>query len=488
MSAAVHLAARGHDVTLLERTERLGGKAGLHEEAGFSFDTGPSLVTMPEVLDELWNAAGADRERDLQLIRLDPQCRYFFPDGRSLDLHNDAAQSARSVAAYAPGEALSFGRVLARSGEMHEELGRRFLERPHEGIFSLARSFSGSPLRALRLALFGGNLRGLSERLLHDEGLRAIVQRYATYVGGDPQRTPAVYGTILHIESAAGCWYPAGGIHAIVRGISRLLEHLDVHVELRTAVEQVRGQGKTWEVSAGGERRVFDLVVVNADPVTTARKLLDPATLSRSGLARYTTGELAMSGAVLLLGIEGEPDGLAHHNVLFPADYAREFTDIFRHRRPPAAPTVYVCVPSLTDPARAPRGCHSLFCMVNAPALREGSEDDGSAETIERIKDAIARFVPGLAGRVRVERFIGPAELQRRYDAPGGSIYGLSPHGRLAPLHRPAQRVAGVRGLYFVGGGAHPGGGIPLVLRSGRFAAELAGRDFPADRHRKAAA
>jgi phytoene desaturase len=309
--------------------------------------------------------------------------------------------------------------------------------------------------------------------------LRAVIQRYATYAGGAPGRTPAVYGTILHLESEAGCWYPRGGIEAIVSGMGKLLSRLGVKVVLNASVERVAsGDRRVWEVVLDNCRHAFDVVVANADPVTVARKLLTADDLRRSGLGSYTRRELAMSGAVLLLGIEGAPDGLAHHNVIFPSNYAAEFEDIFRLRRPPRDPTVYVCIPSLSDASRAPPGCHQLFCMTNAPALPPDELEDREREAIiDRIKTVVSRFVPGLTQRVRVERFIGPAELAARYDAPGGSIYGLSPHGRLAPLHRPAQRVRGLPGLYLVGGGTHPGGGIPLVLRSGRFAAELAERD-----------
>lgn len=478
MSAAIHCAVRGHQVTLFERTGSLGGKAGVYESSGFQFDTGPSLLTMPDVLDELWSAAGAERRRDLDLLRLDPQCRYLFADGRTLDLRDDRAETLRAVGAHAPADEKPFEAVLALSRRMHEDLGRTFLEAPYEGVVGLARAFSGSPLRALRLSLFGGTLRALAERSVKDDGLRALIQRYATYAGGDPRRTPAVYGTIIHIESAGGCWYPRGGIHGLVRAIEGLLRRLDVRVELHAPVQRLHWIGPVPHVTANGVSQPFDAVVANADPVTVARRLLYPEDASRSGLLRYTKREFALSGAVLLLGIEGEPSGLTHHNVLFPNDYAAEFADIFQRRRAPRDPTVYVCIPSLHDPERAPAGCHTVFCMTNAPALPEGArEDEERTATIACIKAALSRVLPHLERRIRVEHFIGPADLRERYDAPGGSIYGLAPHGRLAPLRRPAQRVGRLPGLYFAGGGTHPGGGIPLVLRSGRFVADLIERD-----------
>jgi phytoene desaturase len=219
-------------------------------------------------------------------------------------------------------------------------------------------------------------------------------------------------------------------------------------------------------------------VVSNADPVTVAERLLTPDVARRSGLARHTKQELALSGFVLLMGVRGRLDHLGHHTILFPKDYDAEFVDLFEKDRMPEDPTVYLCIPSRSDPTRAPAGDESVYAMINAPA--NAHRVDWEALTpvaVERIKRRIERVVPDLRGRIVCERVVGPQHLHARFLAPGGSIYGVTPHGFFSPFHRPMPRSK-IGGLYFAGGGTQPGGGIPLVIRSGRFAAELLAKDL----------
>lgn len=486
LSAAIHLVAQGHRVTVLERSERLGGKASWFEQDGFSFDTGPSLVTMPEVLDEVFAAAGESREAWLPLIRLDPQCRYLFTDGRSLDLRDDRQATLNAIAAFAPGEEQPFARALDLSRRIHDTIGAPFLERPMEGLGAMLSAFSASPFKSLRFGALQGTLGDFSRRATASEQLQWVVQRYATYAGGGPARTSAAFAMILHIETAGGAWYPMGGVHSIVRAMAGVLEKCGATLRVNAPVDSIAvTRGRVAGVVVKGQTEPCDAVVVNADPISAAKRLLPPDVVRRGGLERHLTQELGLSGAVLMLGVRGRLDHLAHHTVLFPTQYREEMSDLFELGRAPRDPTVYLCVPSRSDPSRAPAGDESLFCMINAPAFDETS---GPAETAgeltERIKRVVERLVPDLRQRIVVEKFIGPADLKGRFDAPGGSIYGVSPHGTMAPFVRPRQRVAGLRGLSFAGGGTHPGGGIPLVIRSGKFAAELLTKDLAAADHR----
>jgi phytoene desaturase len=484
LSAAIHLAARGHRVTLFERSDMLGGKASLYEREGYSFDTGPSLVTMPSVLNETFAVAGLDRARELPLTRLETQCRYVFPDRRVLDICDDGDVTLKNIAAFAPGEEQRFADCLRHSARTYDAVGRPFLEAPLSGLGGAARTFASHPLEALRYGAMQGSLGDTARRSFKAEPLRWILERYATYAGGGPDRTPAAYSMILHLETAEGAWYPQGGIHSIVRALGRAASWLGVEVHLEAPVEQVESSnGAIRGLRVNGESTRFDAVVCNADPVTVARRLLTPQDARRSGLDKHTKQELGLSGAVLLLGVRGRLEHLAHHNVVFPKVYAEEFRDLFGRQRPPQEPTVYLCIPSRTETSRAPEGCESVFCMINAPAMAEGmSLSAQRAEIADRIKAAVERVIPDLRSRIELEHFIGPDELKTRFDAPGGSIYGVTAHGRLSPFHRPMQRVDALSGLYFAGGGTQPGGGIPLVLRSGRFASELLQEDFSAGR------
>lgn len=482
LSAAIHLAARGHEAVVFERTEAPGGKAGRHETRGYTFDTGPSLVTMPEVLDELFAVAGADRREALPLTRLDPQCRYFFDDGTRFDLADDRARAVSAIEAFAPGEGQRFERTLDFAKKLYDASGAAYLDHPYEGFPSFGRRLGTKGL-AMLPALRAGSLENASETLLRDERLRWLLQRFATYSGGGPRRSPAALAMVLHVEHAGGAYYPNGGISAIPEALTALARSRKVAFRFSQGVERLVVNGRRVTGLETSRTEHFDAVIANADPVTVATRLLSPEESTRAGLAELARAELGMSGVVLMLGVRGRLPQLAHHNVLFPSRYEDEFTDVFEKQQAPEEPTVYLCVPSRTDATRAPEGCESVFCMINAPAT-SGRDDWKSRreQLAERIKTRIERLVPDLRSRIEVEELIDPDHFAGRYLAPGGSIYGVTPHGRLSPFHRPLARVDRLPGLYFAGGGTHPGGGIPLVLRSGRFAVDLLEADLAAGR------
>lgn len=478
LSAAIHLATRGHRVVLLEKNVTLGGKAGRLERDGFLFDTGPSLVTMPEALDELFAAAGRSRAQALPLVRLETQCRYFFADGASLDVHDDQARTAEAIDAIAPGEGQRFLALLALAARLHDVAGRPYLERPYEGFPSLGLQIGTRGISLLPL-LARGTLGDLARDTVRDPRLRQLVGRFATYAGGAPDRSPAALAMVLHVEHAGGAWYPPGGIASIPRALEQLARDVGVEIRTNAPVSEIATNGGRVVGVHAPELERFDAVVTNADPVATARHLLPAPVARAAGLAQLERAELGLSGVLLLLGIRGRLPQFAHHNVMFPADSAREFADVFDRHIVPEDPVVYVSVASRTDPSRAPADDECVTCLVNAPAT--GGNGDFRAQRaslVERIVSRLERLVPDLRSRIVVEELIDPDQYAERYAAPGGSIYGISPHARFSPFHRPLARVEKLAGLYFAGGGTHPGGGIPLVVRSGRFAADLLEADL----------
>lgn len=487
LSAAVHLACDGHDVTLFEKNAMLGGKASRYESQGFSFDTGPSLLTMSDVIEDLFARAGEKLSDHVSLTRLDLQCRYLFRDGRVIDFHDDEARTIESIAAAEPADAPRFRDFVQKTGRMYDVVGRPFLEHPYDGFASFSRVVTGNPLEAMKWGALQGMLGDISRRSLSSERLRWIVHRYATYAGGGPARTPASFATIVHVETKGGAFYPRGGIYALVEAVAGLARRVGVKIETGADVERIEVQrGAVTGLRVGGETRPCDAVVSNADPVFVAEKLLDQASARTAGLDGHIKQELGLSGFVLMMGVKGRLENLAHHTVLFPARYDPEFADLFDRDRMPEEPTVYLCVPSRSDPTRAPEGCESVFAMINAPANAHRVDWEAlKPVAVERIKKAIEFAVPDLRARIVTEHVRGPGELKSMFHAPGGSIYGVSPHGRLSPFHRPLARSK-LKGLYFSGGGTHPGGGIPLVVRSGKFAAQLVAQDLGAPRSRAA--
>jgi phytoene desaturase len=467
LAAAIDLARGGAEVTLFERAPEVGGKAGEWRAAGFRFDTGPSVFTLPDVVDALFRDAG--RERPFELAPLAPLCRYRYASGRVWDVYSDLE---RTLAGLAPEEQRGYRRALDAARRLYEGAAPTFVRGAAPGFgalaaYALRHGASAHPGRRLPDLLAALGVRG---------DLLPFFLRFATYFGGDPYRAPAVLHNIAWVELGLGVSLPVGGVHGVVRALRSLAEELGV--EVRTGVE-VRGLplrgGRVVEVVGDGAPLPVDGVVAAVDR-RWALLLLGRAAPERR--------RPSLSGRVALLGVRGATPELAAHNVLFPTDYAAEFADL-RAGRHPADPTLYLHASSKGDAHDAPPGHENWFVMANAPALPAGGLRGGPAprggpsaaeaggaraddDAGRRLRATLAARGFDPVGRTVVEADLGPVELARFGDR--GAIYGAAPHGLLSTL-RPGGALRGVRNLRLAGGTVHPGGGIPLALLSGRYAA-----------------
>lgn len=483
LAAAARLAALGHDVTVCEAGDVVGGKLGLVEtdadgHGSFRFDTGPSLVTMPHVFEDLFEATGGWPD-GLTLTPLDPIARYRFADGTVLDSSSDLDEHcARLDDALGAGNGDDWRSFTERAGRIWEASRGPFLESPLAGPASIARLAARRPGDIATISP-GRSLRSLGRRHLRDPRLRTYLDRYATYTGSDPRRAPAALAAVPYVEQAYGGWYVPGGLHRLGEAVrDRAIERGAV---LRfgaqvTRIETVAGRA-SGVVLADGERLPADVVVANADAAAVYGAMVD-APSARRRLARATP---SLSGFVLLLAVKGRTPGLAHHNVLFPDDYDAEFDAVFgRPGRPVPDPTLYVSAPD--DPAVRPDGCEAWFVLVNAPRHLEGGGPGAVDWQAEGVAEGYAEHLldrldaRGLAVRDRVlwSQALSPADLEQRTGAVGGAIYGTSSNGASAAFLRPANRSP-VPGLFLVGGSSHPGGGLPLVTLSAQIVAGLVG-------------
>lgn len=482
LSAASWLRKAGHEVVLLEASPRVGGKAGRVQLEGYRFDAGPTLLTLPEALRETFAAVGGDLDADVGLTRLEPVCRYFFPGGRRFDVGADEAASVASIDRAFAGEGARYRALLERSRSLWRHAGEPYLEAPYRGsVDFLSRVVKRGP-GALRLSSSLDTLASLGRGLFRTPELRAFLGRFATYCGGDPEKSSATYAMIPHLEHELGAYHPRGGMHAVALALAHRLEQAGVTVRTRAPVEELLLQGsRVVGVRAGGHALRCDAVVANVDPEVVLSRWLPrsaKALARAAGLEALRGRERSLSGYALLLGVEGAPAELAHHNVLFPADYGAEFRALFEQGTVCPQPTLYVCNSAGLEADAAPPGCASLFVLVNAPPLRgDAAPEDGVDLALEeRVLALLDTAFPGLRSRVRVRARVTPAELAR-LGSPGGAIYGEAPHGVTAPFRRVQQRCAALPGLYFVGGSVHPGGGVPMVTLGGRHAATLLEED-----------
>ncbi len=480
ISAAVRLAAAGHRVSLLEKNSLPGGKMNLVESGGFRFDTGPSLVTLPGVIADTFKTAGRRMEDYLVLKPLEPITRYRFADGSGLDMSNNLPRMVSEIGRFAPGDVTGFFRFLAYARTLFERAGPVFLFRERPGLRDLAtrRAFD-----ALRIDAHLSMHRAVS-RFFKDPRLVQLFDRYATYNGSSPYSAPATLSMIPYIEIAGGGWYIEGGLYHLVEALMEIARDLGVNFQHDCEVSEIlvephqglRNHGKVTGVRfAEGGTLLADSVIVNADPMY-AYSTIVPEQFRDVRLSRQLERlEPSCSGFVLLLGVRGDYEKLAHHNIFFSRDYRAEFDYIFDSHEPAPDPTIYVACTSKSDPTQAPPGHLNLFVLVNAPALTPEADwpawKGAYRDTIvAALEDA---GMPGLRERIVFEQIITPLDFQEKYHAWQGSIYGLSSNSRQTAFRRPPNRAPGVRGLYFVGGSVHPGGGIPLVMLSARLVARL---------------
>ena len=446
LAAAIRLAHAGHAVTVLEQAAMPGGKCGHVAAAGFAWDSGPSLLTMPWVFEELFEATGAPLRDELELLPVEPVTRYRFADGGGFDLSADLPRSVAALEAWSPGAGADWERFLATCAGMWDASLPFLTGPPPWPPRRRGPSASGDLLRVKPW----WTLRQLARAHARDPRLRMVIERFATYAGADPRRAPAALAVAGYVEHAFGAWHPRGGLYGLVEAMTRRLDALGSELRLGTPVRRViRRDGVARGVETAGGLLPADVVIANADPRPLAQD------------------QRSLSGFALMLGLRGRTAGLAHHAITFPADYDAEFDDVFVARRPVREPTLYVSAPSATDAGESPAGAESWFVLVNAPAI--GAAPDWGAYE-EGLIDRL-----GVRDRIVARTRRTPGDLERETGAAGGAIYGRAPHGRLGTLRRPPNAVRGTRGLWRVGGTTHPGGGLPLVALSGRIVAEQIG-------------
>ncbi len=478
LGTAARLAAKGHRVTLLEKNALAGGKMNIVTHEGFRFDTGPSLVTMPGVIADTFRAAGRNIEDYLTLKPLEPICRYRYPGGAQLDISSNLPRLVSEIGRFSPDDVTGLFRFLAYARTVFERAGPVFLlrERPRLRDFISPRAIDVLKIDAHL------SMHRKVKRFFKNPRLVQLFDRYATYNGSSPFRAPATLSIIPYIEIAGGAWYIEGGIYHLVEALMEVTGELGVNFQPDCEVSEIEIGNAGWrQPRASGVRFVgggslhADAVVINADPMYAYPSLVPEQYRNVRLIRRMERLEPSCSGFVLLLGVQGDYPGLAHHNVFFSSDYKSEFSYIFERREPAPDPTIYVACTSKSAPTQAPPGCLNLFVLVNAPALTP--EMDWANRQRSYRDKIISRLevmgLPGLRERIIFEKVITPRDFEKEYNAWQGSIYGVSSNSRQTAFGRPPNRAPGIGNLFFVGGSVHPGGGIPLVLLSARLVSRL---------------
>jgi len=474
LAAAIRLRIRGHRVTVLEANPVPGGKLASLSLGGFRFDTGPSLFTMPGLLDELFAVAGRDRRDSLSVLEKVEGTLCLFPDGAELRAWAEPQRFAEEAARALGVAEERVLRYFAGAAFTYQRLGRIFVERPldepstwmHRDVLAALHGLS-------RFHLFS-TLHGANLRELREPRTVQYFDRMATYNGSSPFRAPGVLSMIPHLEHGLGTYLPERGMIGIVESLAQLAEELGIRFEFGTRATRIALSGsRVLGVEAGGQRFAADVVLMNGDVLHAYRDLL-PETPELAALAHR---ERSSSGLVFFFGLGRRFPRLKLHNVLFSGDYPEEFRALFERGDISRDPTVYVYVSSKDVPGDAPEGGENWFVMVNAPADRGQDWDTLIPRARSDVLEKLERMLGEPVERhIEVESRLDPRDLERRTSAVGGALYGTSSNSPLAAFLRHPNRSR-YRGLYFCGGTVHPGGGIPLCLSSAKIVADNIGAD-----------
>jgi phytoene desaturase len=469
LAAAAHLVGRDHDVTVLERTSSPGGRAGLVEEAGFRLDTGPAVLTMPNLLRRAFEAAGRDLSDYVTIDPVDPMYRALFADGSVLHVRHGREAMAEEIRQFAnAAEAAAFGEFCDWLTGLFEIEMPHFIDTNFDSVSDLFTPWRAG-LELIRRGAFGRLDRKVAT-FFDDERLQRIFSFQSMYAGVAPQVALALYAVITYMDSVSGVYMPRGGMHAIARGLANAIADAGVEIRYDTPVTRIlrTGDGSVSGVEVGGaDRLVADSVVCNADLPVAYRTLLGGVDAPR--VARR--GHYSPSCLLWVAGVRGHPPaGAAHHNIHFGRQWSAAFEAIIDRGVRMPDPSTLVTLHSLDDPSLAPEGCSTVYALEPVPNL-DGKID--WARDGERFADDLRKRVGelGYPGDVVVERVFDPLDWESM-GMERGTPFALSHTWRQTGPFRPNNVDGRVPGLAFTGSSTLPGVGVPMVLVSGKLAAE----------------
>lgn len=485
-------AARGHRVTLYDKNAWLGGKAAVLHVDGYRFDMGPTILTVPRVLERIFAEAGRNLSDYLDLVRVDPQWRCFFDDGTRIDLLENVDAMADAMDRFAPGKKAGDGyrRFQELSENLHHISNRFFFWKPVEDLFdtiNIRANMNPATLRDVLSLRMGSSVAGTIRSKVKDERLAQMLDHFTQYVGSSPYGSPAVLCAIAHMQAADGVWYPMGGTRAVAEALMKLAAELGATFRSETDVRSLRIENGavTGLVTANGDMVDYDNVISNMDSIRTYQELVGGEAAEHYAKKDF---EPACSGVVLYLGLKKRYDHLLHHDFVFSRDPEEEFDFIYRKGEPAPDPTCYMAAPSATDASVAPEDGEALYVLVHAPYLRPHHDWPRMYPAYRQvIIDKLKRTagMEDIESRIVVERHLTPQDIHDRYKVLNGAIYGLASHGKFMGAFKPGNRSRQVRGLYLAGGAAHPGPGMPMVMMSGWIAADALDQDVRGENIRK---
>lgn len=470
LAAAIRLQAAGIGTVIYEARDKAGGCAYAYEQDGFTFDGGPTVITAPTCLEELFQAGHRRMEDYVELLPVHPMYQLRWEDGTVIDYDVMNGQMEREIARVAPGDVDGYRRFEAYAQKVFDTGYTPLADKPFLRLRDMLRVAPEMvSLRSDR------SVYATVARFVKDERVRQALSFHSLLVGGNPFQTSSIYTLIHHLERRWGVYFPRGGTGALVRALVRLYQDLGGELRLSTPVESIRvveqeGQPSHWVTARGLPSERFDAVVSNADLHQTYARLYGDHPAGAARAKKLRRMDWSMSLFVLYFGTRRKFPGLAHHTILFGPRYRDLLDDIFRGSTLPPDFSLYLHAPTVTDPSLAPPGGETFYVLSPVPNLGRAGVDwnqikDGYAE---KILDYLERTLPGLRREIVTRRTFTPADFQTTLGTWQGAAFSVAPRLLQSAYFRPHNRDEKIPGLYIVGAGTHPGAGVPGVINSAK--------------------
>lgn len=471
IASSIRLANQGYEVEVYEANTYLGGKLTEKRLGAYRFDAGPSLFTMPDLVDELFRLSDLDAKAHFEYSSLEEICRYFYEDGTRLTAFSDKKKLLKELEEKVNADPAKVEQYLDKSAYIHKHTGELFLEKSLHKISSYLNWSTFVSILNLPFLNIFTNMDKVNKRALGNEKLRQLFNRYATYNGSNPYKAPGILNIIPHLEYNMGAYFPKDGMHSITKSLVKLAEQNGVVFHCSSPVSKILvDSGKAIGIESKGVKLLADKVICNMDVVPAYKNLMPEQKQPEKILKQ----ERSSSALIFYWGIKKEFPELDLHNIFFSNDYAGEFKAIFEEKSLMDDPTVYVNITSKYSKADAPAGCENWFVMINVPCNDGQDWDDLIAKARAHIISKLNRLLDcDIESLIEEEAILEPRTIESKTSSYKGALYGTSSNSRMAAFFRHPNFSRKIKDLYFCGGSVHPGGGIPLALSSAKIVGDL---------------
>jgi phytoene desaturase len=475
LAAAIRLRAQGHEVTIVEQRDQAGGRAYVYRQDGYTFDGGPTIITAPWLIDDLFTLAGKKTADYVRIVPIDPFYRIRFEDGSVFTYNGDREKVLAEIRRFNPSDEKGYLKIV-RTSENVFDAGMSLIDKPFTRLIDMVKVLPDLiRLRADR------SVADIVNAAVTDPRLRQVFSFHPLLVGGNPFQTTSIYALIHHLEQKWGVWFAMGGTGALVQGLVRLFEDIGGTIRLSTPAAEIVVDERTGRTTGvrlvSGETLSADVVVSNGDVAATYKRLIKPQFRRKYTDARIDGLDYSMSLVVIYFGTDRKYEDIAHHEIIMGPRYEELLKDVFDHKTLSKDFSLYLHRPTATDPSLAPAGGDAFYVLSPVPHLG-GTTDWATAAKPYRdsiIKYLEERYMPDLSKHIVTELMIDPVHFRDTLSSEKGAAFSVQPTLFQSAWFRPHNRSEDIPNLYFAGAGTHPGAGLPGVISSGKIVAELIG-------------